>query len=151
LGCGVLTVAAALLIVHSCQPGDGASYVQLSYPAQPGAPTLTTVRVTWSARKSGVEELKPGESFDSLMYPLGGGGEMSVLCTIDGKVHAWNGHVGQSGDNARYGVQIEIEPLGTIRVNHCKHPCPGSERLPYPGNGVVQPSKRVVAAALDGG
>jgi hypothetical protein len=131
LGCGGLLLLCGALIVRACQPGPGASYVQLDYPELPGAPALTTVRVLWSADKVGEEELPPGQPFASLMYPLGGGGEMTVLCTIDGKQHVWQGYVGRAGDNARWGVQIAIDPLGTILVKHCKHPCAGSERPWY--------------------
>jgi hypothetical protein len=85
----------------------------------------------WSGRKAGVEELQPGQSFASLMYPMDGGGEMTVLCTLDGTVFHWSGFVGKPGAHDRFGVQVELGPLGTIRVSHCTHPCEGSERPWY--------------------
>lgn len=56
---------------------------------------------------------------------------MTVLCTINGTVFHWSGSVGKPGSQERFGVRVEFGPLGSIRVSHCVHPCPGSERPWY--------------------
>jgi hypothetical protein len=130
-GCGLILLIACVAMVRVCQPPEGASYVQLIYPDERGAPNLTNVRVLWSGENAAYDVVRPGQHFGYLMNPIGGGGELTVLFTLSGERHSWTGRIGQPGARARYGVQIQISPLGVVTETHCTHPCPGSGRPWY--------------------
>jgi hypothetical protein len=131
VGCSAAILLCGFLVVRACEPGPGASYVRLAYADEPKAPTLTHVRVLWSGENAAYSEVLPGQELGYVMYPTGGGGELTLLFTMNGEEHAWTGHVGQRNSNGRYGVLLQVDPLGTVRETHCSHPCPGSERPWY--------------------
>lgn len=131
LGCSFVVLLVGFLTVRACEPGPGASYVRLAYADEPGAPKLTNVRVLWSGENAAYSEVRPGQELGYIMYPIGGGGELTLLFTIDGEEHAWTGHVGKPNTNGRYGVLLAVNPVGTVHESHCAHPCPGSERPWY--------------------
>lgn len=131
VGCGVVLLLFGFLVVRACHPGDGASYVRLIYPEVRGAPVLMNVRVLWAGENAAYDELWPGQTFGYLMYPIGGEGELTVLFTRQGEQHAWSSRVGTPHNEGRFGVTIRIDSNGTVTEEHCKHPCPGSERPWY--------------------
>lgn len=65
------------------------------------------------------------------MYPYGGAGELTVLFTVDGEPHQYTRMIGTRNEGARWGVEIRIDPLGTVKTRVCRHPCPGSEKPWY--------------------
>jgi hypothetical protein len=114
----------AFVILLGCSdPPTGASIVRLRYPEVVGAPTLHELRVLWGVDKWGFVTVEPGDDIAGWMVPNGGGGGMTLLFDIDGKQHTWNGRVGSDDDGKVYGVEIEIDPLGSVAEKHCARPC----------------------------
>jgi hypothetical protein len=122
-GCLLFVIVVGAGLVWCSRPRPGGSLVRLNYPAVKGAPILSGVRVLWGVDKWAFETMKPGDRVVAYMYPLGGGGDMTVLLDIDGHKQAWNRHVGENEDGKQYGVQITIGPLGNVEESHCEHPC----------------------------
>jgi hypothetical protein len=52
-----------------------------------------------------------------------GGGDMTLLFSIEGQKQAWSRKIGNVVTGKRYGVEITIGPLGTVDETHCERPC----------------------------
>lgn len=113
----------------ACDRGkDTGSYVQVSYPCEPGAPELESLRVTWGLDGIALGKVEPGDGVERTMVPGGGGGPITVSVWIGGTQHDTVRWVGAYDDGQRYGVRITLDPFGSASVVHCRHPCPGSVR-----------------------
>lgn len=75
-------------------PPAGGSLVRVNYPAVHAAPTLTNVRVLWGGDKWAFETMAPGDHFAGPMYPIDGGGDMTLLFSIEGQKQAWSRKIG---------------------------------------------------------
>jgi hypothetical protein len=127
----VMGTLCAATIWEGCESRTGGSYVRVIYPEVAGAPVISSLRVLWVGEKMAGERMHPGDEISGMMYPHGGGGDITVLLTIGDQKLSWNGRVGKYDDERRYGVEIRLSPIGTIEESHCTHPCPSSRRPWY--------------------
>lgn len=111
----IMAAAAVCCLVASasCSLKDG-SLVHVVYSDLVGAPVLNRLRVLWGMDDLAREVMTPGEEITGVLDPKGGGGPMTVLWTIDGEQYSWTGDVGAYDDGQRYGVEIRIDPIGTV-------------------------------------
>ena len=113
----------------ACDRGSGTgSYVQVSYPCELGAPAIDSLRVTWGLDGIALGRMEPGDNIERTLVPGGGGGEVTVSVQIGGRQHDTVHRVGAYDDGQRYGVKITLDPFGSAKVVHCRHPCTGSVR-----------------------
>jgi len=118
-----------MMLCQACGTGQQeGSYVRVSYPCEPGAPTIESLRVTWGLDGIALGKMEPSDDIERTMLPGGGGGPVTVSVWIGGKQHDTVRWVGAYNDDQRYGVKITLDPFGSANVVHCRHPCPGSVR-----------------------
>jgi hypothetical protein len=56
---------------------------------------------------------------------------MTIFRTVDGHQFVWEGRIGSEGDDQRYGVDIQFDPIGDATLKHCAHPCAAAVRPWY--------------------
>ena len=123
-----LALVGTVMMSTTCKGTETGSYVQVNYPCVPGAPSIESLRVTWGVDKIGRERMEPGEEIAGFMEPGGGGGKITALLWIEGKQYVSEQDVGAYDDGERYGVRVELDPLGSAKIVYCRHPCTGSVR-----------------------
>lgn len=124
-GCLLVVVLFGVVIAWCSEPPPGGSLVRVTYAAVDRAPTLTGLRVLWGGDKWGFETFRPGDHVAGPMYPIDGGGEMTLVFESDGHKQVWSTNIGKEdvGTGRRLGVAITIGPLGEVNEKHCVHPC----------------------------
>jgi hypothetical protein len=111
----------------ACAREGRPNYVRVTYVYAEGAPAAQSLRISWDGKELAWEDLRPGDDIYAMVTPEDGGGHMDVSYSLSGHTNWWSGKVGFPGDQSRYAVTITIDPVGSVSVKHCTHPCEASE------------------------